>query len=119
MSDQDPDLREAFAHLRHSDHEAAPAFRDTLHRARHASATQSASVPARTAWRWTAGLTATAIAVVALAPVFKPRPSLTQALPVLLPARSALQPFLSQLTDARPGSGSDFLLPFHLDLASL
>ena len=119
MSDQDPDLRDAFARLRHSDQETAPAFRDTLHRARHARAAQSARVPARTSWRWAAGLTATAVVLVALTPVFKPRPSLTQALPVLLPARSAPQPFLSQLTEARPGSGSDFLLPFHLDLASL
>ena len=119
MSEQDPDLRDAFARLRHSDHETAPAFRDTLHRARHVQATQSSSVPARSSWRWAAGLTATAVALVALAPVFKPRPSLTQALPVLLPARPAAQPFLRQLTEARPGSGSDFLLPFHLDLASL
>ncbi len=119
MNDQDPDLREAFARLRRRDHETAPAFRDTLHRARHAHASQGTKVTTRISWRWATGLAATAIALTALAPAFKPRPSLAQALPVLLPAGGASQPFLRELTDGKPGSGSDFLLPFQLDLASL
>ena len=115
MNSNDQDLRDSFARLRQADHASAPEFRQVVLRARHARASTGSSVP----WRWAAGLATAAFAVVALSPVFKTHPSLAQALPVLLQTDAHPEPILTQLTDAKPGAGSDFLLPFRLDLASL
>ena len=115
MNSNDQDLRESFDRLRKADHASAPEFRHVLVRARHAKASTRSSVP----WRWAAGIATAAFAIVALTPVLKPRPSLAQALPELLKTDAHPEPILTQLTDAKPGAGSDFLLPFRLDLASL
>ena len=114
----DPELREQFARLRKADHAAAPDFRETLRRARHAKASQT-HPRTSTPWYWAAGLATAVFAIVALSPVFKPKPSLAQTLPVLLKTETAPQPIFTHITDSHLGSGSDFLLTFRLDLASL
>lgn len=117
MNEDEPDLRNLFAHQREADHQAAPPFHGLMRRVRQrASPSRSHAGPA---WRLAGFATAMALILLALAPVFKPRPSLTQVLPVLLESKPQAAPLFAQLTSSSHASGSDFLLPLHLTIDSL
>jgi len=117
MNDDDP-LRESFARLRRDDHQAAPSFHRQMQRARNQG---SAQPPRRMAWRLAACGAVLLITALPLMPALrtKLRPSLTQVLPVLLPAEIKPLPLLAQFPRPGRASSSDFLLPLHLTLSPL
>lgn len=120
MNDSDPELCDLFSQLRSDDHRHAPAYANLLHRARHARARQSQTRSSQSWGRWATGLACAALVVIfVLAPALRPRPSLAKALPVLLKPDTVPHPIFASFTGSKPGNGSDCLLPFRLDLASL
>lgn len=104
----DSDLRDLFTRERQRDAQRAPEFQHLLTRARAAAPCETVS------WLRPALAFGAVVIVslgVALWPAPKPRPSLANALPVLLPQQ--VQPSSLFVSLDQPATPSDFLLPHH------